>query len=120
MTSAVDDYIQAQPDDARAMLQQLRGVILAAAPRAEESIRYGIPSYTLDGRAMISLGAWKRHVGLYPVHVLDEALEREVAPLRTARSTVRLDLKKPFPRPLMERVIAAVVDRNARLVNERA
>ena len=111
----MDAYIAAQPAAAQAMLHALRGAILAVAPGASESIRYGMPSYSLDGRAMISFGAWKRHVGLYPVHALDEALEREVAPLRSAKSTVKLPLNAPYPDALMQRVLAAVVERNARI-----
>ena len=115
----VDAYIAAQPTDAQALLNALRSAILAAAPGATESIRYDIPSYKLDGRPLISFGAWKHHVGLYPVHALDEALEYEVAPLRSAKSTVKLALNTPFPQALITRVLAAVVERNTRLGKAR-
>lgn len=111
----VDAYIEAQPTQARAMLNELRAAVRAAAPAAEESIRYDIPSYKLDGRPMISFGAWKHHVGLYPVHTLDESLEREVGPLRAAKSTLQLPLGKPYPGDLMKRVMKAIVDRTTRI-----
>ena len=116
----VDAYIEAQPAQSRAMLNALRGAVRSAAPSAVESIRYDIPSYTLDGRPMISFGAWKHHIGLYPVHTLDESLERDVTPLRAAKSTVRLPLREPFPAELVRRVMEAVVERTARLARARA
>ena len=111
----VDEYIAAQPAEARGMLAELRAVILASAPGVTESIRYDIPSYKLNGRPLISFGAWKRHIGLYPVPVLDDELEREIAPLRAAKSTARLPLKEPFPGEIVRRVLAFLVARNARL-----
>ena len=116
----VDAYIEAQPAQARAMLNELRAAVRAAAPGAVESIRYDIPSYKFDGRPMISFGAWKHHIGLYPVHALDEALERDVVPLRAAKSTLRLSLSAPFPAELVQRVMKAVVERTARLARARA
>ena len=116
---SVDEYIAAQPAEAQAVLKELRVVVLGAAPGVSESIRYDIPSYRLDGRPLISFGAWKHHIGLYPVHALDEALEGDVAPLRSAKSTVKLALSAPFPRALVTRVLAAVVDRNVRLTRAR-
>lgn len=111
----VDAYIAAQPAQARDMLTELRAAVRAAAPGAVESIRYDIPSYKLEGRPMISFGAWKHHVGLYPVHALDDALEREVAPLRAAKSTLQLSLREPYPAEVVRQVLDAVVDRTTRL-----
>lgn len=113
--TTVDEYIAAQSPEAQTMLSALREAVIAAAPGVEESIRYDIPSYKLNGRPLISLAAWKHHVGLYPVPVQDEELERLVAPLRSAKSTAKLPLNAPYPSELVQRLLASMVARNARL-----
>ena len=48
-TSDVDGYIAAAPEGARPLLNELREAIRASAPKAEEGISYGMPSYHLHG-----------------------------------------------------------------------
>ncbi len=45
----VDDYLASAPEEMRPMLQKLRATIKSAAPKAEECISYGIPTYKLNG-----------------------------------------------------------------------
>jgi uncharacterized protein YdhG (YjbR/CyaY superfamily) len=104
--ATVDEYISSLPDETGAILEQVRQAIRRAAPAADERISYGIPTFTLDGRDLVYVAAWKRHIGLYPVSTADEALEREVAPYRAARSTVRFPLSRPIPYDLIERLVA--------------
>lgn len=46
----VDAYIETVPVETRARLSQLRRIIQAAAPGAEERISYGMPYYEYKGR----------------------------------------------------------------------
>jgi len=46
----VDSYIKAAPQAVRDKLAQLRTLIKAAAPKAEERISYGMPYYGYEGR----------------------------------------------------------------------
>jgi uncharacterized protein YdhG (YjbR/CyaY superfamily) len=45
----VDKYIEQFPPEIRELLDQMRKVIRKAAPNAEETISYAIPSYKLNG-----------------------------------------------------------------------
>jgi uncharacterized protein YdhG (YjbR/CyaY superfamily) len=111
VTATVEEYLAAQPDDVRARLEELRRVITELAPEVEERISYAMPLFTLDGALLLYAGAWKRHIGLYPIPVLDAALEAELAPLRSGRDTVQLRHGAPFPRELLVRLVQALVDR---------
>lgn len=63
----VDRYLEKVPDDARASLEKLRRAIRAAAPDATEHITYGMPTFKLNGRFLVSYAAWANHCSLYPV-----------------------------------------------------
>jgi uncharacterized protein YdhG (YjbR/CyaY superfamily) len=104
--ATIDDYISSFPEDVQAVLEKVRQTIRNAAPAAGERISYQIPTFTLDGRDLIYLAGWKHHVGLYPVSTADEAFERELAPYRAAKATVRFPLRKPIPYELIERLVA--------------
>jgi uncharacterized protein YdhG (YjbR/CyaY superfamily) len=62
---SVDGYIASFPPDVRKKLEQVRKIIKKAAPKAEESISYKMPTYKLNG-PLIYFAAFKSHIGLYP------------------------------------------------------
>jgi len=91
----VDEYIARAPAEARAALAELRAIIKAAAPAAEERISYGMPYYFLNGRlAYFSLHA--HHIGLYPA----DRAAADAAGLTSnfaAKSTLQFPLDQPLP-----------------------
>src|SRR5690349_1747300 len=108
--TTIDDYIDAFPTEVQDVLQQVRRTILAAAPaQAGQSISYGIPTITLDGRYLVYFAGWKHHVSVYPVPDGDAAFEEVVAPYRAARGTLRFPLREPIPYDVITRVTAALV-----------
>ena len=103
--ASIDDYLRAFPADVQAILTEVRQTIRRAAPAAEETISYRMPTFTLDGKVLVHLAAWKRHLSLYPVPAVDEALEREISPYRAARSTLRFPYDQPIPYELIGRLV---------------
>ncbi len=108
---SVDRYIAALDGDALTIAQQVRQTIHRAAPDVDETVRYSMPCFSVDGEYLVYFGAWKKHIGLYPIPTMDAALERDVAPYRTHTDTVRFDYSKPVPYDLIERLVVALVDR---------
>ena len=109
--SPVDDYIAGLDGDAHRIALQLRDLIRRAAPGITETVRYQMPCFLLDGSYLVYFGAWKHHIGLYPIPSLEPELEAEVAPYRAAKDTVRLRYRDPVPWALVERLIAELVSR---------
>src|SRR6185436_21072065 len=91
------------------ILQAVRQSIRQAAPSAQETISYQIPTFRLNGKALVHFGGWKHHIGLYPVPDVDEALEEAVAPYRSTKSTLRFPLQEPVPYELIARLVAVAV-----------
>jgi uncharacterized protein YdhG (YjbR/CyaY superfamily) len=92
-------------------VEELRRVVHEVVPAVGEAISYAMPVFTLDGRPLLHVGAWQRHIGLYPVPRLDPELEAEVAPLRSGQDTVRLRHSAPLPRELLVRLVQEMADR---------
>jgi uncharacterized protein YdhG (YjbR/CyaY superfamily) len=106
--ATVDEYQQALPDDVRPLLQRIREAIRAVVPGVGETISYGMPTFTLDGRSLVHVAVWKKHIGVYPLPEMDDELERDVEPYRGTRDTLRLPLDD-VRLDLLERVVAAMV-----------
>src|SRR3954468_9363539 len=111
--ATVDEYVAALPDEVRPVFDRLRSSVRAAVPDVGETISYAMPTFTLDGRPLVHLAAWKKHVGLYPLPPMDDDLGRAVAPYRAAKDTMQLNYAEPIPYDLVERVVAAMVRRRA-------
>jgi uncharacterized protein YdhG (YjbR/CyaY superfamily) len=105
----VDDYISTFPPDVQIVLQTVRRTIHAAAPGAQESISYQIPTFTMDGRPVVYLAGWKKHVSLYPVPELDEELEPELAPYLSGKGTAKFPLRQPIPYELIMALVQRLV-----------
>jgi uncharacterized protein YdhG (YjbR/CyaY superfamily) len=115
----VDEYIASFARDVQSTLEAVRGAMRKAAPDTEETISYGIPTFTLDGRYLIYFAGWKRHVSIYPIPEGDDALQRELEPYKAAKGTLRFPLDEPMPLDLIERLTAAALAARSRGSSER-
>jgi uncharacterized protein YdhG (YjbR/CyaY superfamily) len=111
--AGLDDYLATLPDHARAVMEELRRTIHTVVPGVGETIRYKMPTFTLDGLPLVHVAAWKKHVGLYPLPELDGPLSDEVAPYRGAKDAMKLPLCGPIPYELVGRVVAVLVERRS-------
>jgi uncharacterized protein YdhG (YjbR/CyaY superfamily) len=103
--ASVDEYIAAQAGAVQLVLRRVRNAIRQAVPRADETISYGIPTYKLDGRAVIYFAGWSEHYSIYPsTSRLSEALGSELAPYATGKGTLRFALADPVPVRLIARI----------------
>jgi uncharacterized protein YdhG (YjbR/CyaY superfamily) len=102
---SVDDYIASQPEAAKGALGRVRSTIRKAVPGAAEVISYQIPTYKLNGLAVLYFAGWKEHYSLYPAtdHLL-AAFKDALAPYEVNESTIRFPLAKPVPVTLIEAI----------------
>jgi len=107
----IDEYIADFPDDARAAMEKVRTAIRKAAPRAEEAIKYQIPTFVLNGN-LIHFGGYKNHIGLYPGSRAIEEFKQELVRYKLSKGTVQLPLDKPMPTGLITKITKFCVQRN--------
>jgi uncharacterized protein YdhG (YjbR/CyaY superfamily) len=102
--ASVDAYIAQFEPDVQKVLRSLRALIRKTAPKAEETISYHMPTYTL-GRAFLYFTANKKHIGIYAAAPAIPFLEEELAPYITGRGTLTFPLSRPLPMGLLGKVI---------------
>jgi uncharacterized protein YdeI (YjbR/CyaY-like superfamily) len=60
----IEAYIAKAQPFARPILETVRECVHAVVPRAEETIKWGMPAYTLDGKILLITAAFKAHAAL--------------------------------------------------------
>ena len=101
----VDEYIAAQPEAAKIVLERVRDAIRTALPDAEEIISYTMPAYKVDDQVVLYFAGWKQHYSLYPAgKYLLETLKDQLAPYEVHKGTIRFALSEPVPVKLIERI----------------
>jgi uncharacterized protein YdhG (YjbR/CyaY superfamily) len=108
---SIDDYISGFPVEVQDLLQQVRLKIKELAPRAEETISYGIPTFKLNGN-LVHFAAFKNHIGLYPTPSGLEEFEKELSPYKQGKGSVQFPLDKPLPLDLIAKIVAYRVRKN--------
>jgi uncharacterized protein YdhG (YjbR/CyaY superfamily) len=101
---AIDSYIASFPKETQNILEQLRTTIRKAAPEAEETINYGIPTFTLKGN-LVHFAAFKNHIGFYPTPTAIEAFKKDLSAYDGAKGSVKFPLDKPIPFDLISRIV---------------
>ena len=109
--ASIDDYIAAQPQASRPILEQVRAAIRAALPEASEVISYQIAGYRTAAGVVAFFAGWKAHYSLYPVtDSVRDAFAGELAGYDFSRGTLKFPLDKPVPADLIGRLARAMAD----------
>jgi uncharacterized protein YdhG (YjbR/CyaY superfamily) len=107
----IDEYIVGFPEDVQQKLQQVRETIKAAAPDAEEAIKYAIPTFVLNGN-LVHFGGFKNHIGFYPAPQGLEEFKEELSVYKGAKGSVQFPLDEPLPLDLITKIVKFRVQKN--------
>ena len=103
--ATVTEYLASVPPKARKALRQIRAAIRKGAPDVEERISYRIPTFTLDGKYLLYMAAFKEHVSIYPVTSgMMTKYGKQLARHRAGAGTLRFPLDEPLPVGLITRL----------------
>jgi uncharacterized protein YdhG (YjbR/CyaY superfamily) len=107
----IDAYISACPKDVQDILEKVRATIHKAAPQAEETIDYQMPTFKLKGN-LVHFAAHKKHIGFYPTPSGIEKFKDEISVYEWAKGSVQFPLDKPIPYDLISRITEFRVKEN--------
>lgn len=107
----IDAYIASFPPNVQEILQQIRQTIREAAPDAQETISYQMPTFTLHGN-LVHFAAFRKHIGFYPIPTGIEAFKDELAVYKQGKGSVQFPLDQPIPYDLISRIVTFRVQEN--------
>jgi uncharacterized protein YdhG (YjbR/CyaY superfamily) len=107
----IDDYVSRFPKEVQQLLQKMRLTIRKAAPKAKETISYGIPAFTLNG-ILVWYAAHKSHIGFYPRASVIAAFKKELSAYKGAKGSVQFPFDEPLPLALVSRIVKRRVKQN--------
>jgi len=92
----------------RSVLQRLREDIAAELPTAKEVIKYGIPTFVLEGVPIIGFNGYKKHNSIFPYSgSVTSKLKNELAAYEQTKGSIHFPVDKPFPKALLKKVLKA-------------
>ena len=107
----IDQYIASFPNDVQEILEKIRMTIRKAAPDAEETINYQIPTFTLKGN-LVHFAAFKEHIGFYPTPTGIDKFKKELSVYERAKGSVKFPLDQPIPFDLIGKIVKFRVKEN--------
>ena len=99
----IDEYIAAQDEKIQPRLREIRAVLQAALPEAEERISWSMPAYW-KGRNIIHFAASRKHLGLYPGDEAVAAFAEGLTGFDVSKGTIRLPYDRPLPEELVRKI----------------
>ena len=103
--TTIAEYIDQAPEDAREKLREMLEILRAAAPEAEESLKWGQPALSYQW-ILFQFAGFKGHIGFYPHPATVEAFADELKGYKTSSSTIQFPLDRPLPVDLIGKIAA--------------
>ena len=101
----IDEYIATFPRNVQDILDELRRIIRESAPKSEETISYGIPTFDLNGKHLVHFAAYKNHIGFYPTSSGITRFKKELSRYALSKGTVRFPINEPIPFDLIRKIV---------------
>jgi uncharacterized protein YdhG (YjbR/CyaY superfamily) len=115
----MDEYIANSPEEVGQILEKIRSVVKKAAPKAEETIRYQMPTFTFNGTYLVYFAAFKKHIGFYPAPNDIPEFKEALAKYGAGRGTLKFPLDEPIPYSLIRRIVKYRIKENMRRVTSK-
>ncbi len=112
--TTIAEYIAAAPAVGQPHLRRLHALLRAAAPAAQEAIKWGNPFF-VEPRFVYAFSAHKAHASFAPPAATLAAFADELKHQRHTKHMLQLPYDQPLPEDLIRRMAAFSV----RWVNER-
>lgn len=101
----INEFLKLEPKPRQTVLKKLNATIRSAAKNAEPAIKYGIPTYVLNGKNLVHFCGFKNHIGFFPTPAAIKAFKKELKPYKLSKGTVQLPWDKPLPASLIKKMV---------------
>jgi uncharacterized protein YdhG (YjbR/CyaY superfamily) len=98
----------------RTALEKVRMIVHKTVPSAEEVITYGMPGYKYKGKYLISFGAFKDHLSIFPGSETIAAHKALLKNYQTSKGTIKFTKDNQLSDELLRKIILL----NKRIIDE--
>ncbi|MDO8645287.1 MAG: DUF1801 domain-containing protein [Candidatus Planktophila sp.] len=93
--------------DQRKILTDLRDHIASKLPTSEQVIKYGIPTFLIEGVPVVGFDGYKNHNSIFPYSgSFNIRLKKELEKYEQTKSSIHFEVGKKIPKPLINRIIS--------------
>lgn len=108
----IDSYIKDAPKETQKSLKEIYAFIKKLLPKnVEEAIRYGIPTFRLNGN-LIHFGGFKTHISLFPGASGVAKFKNDLKKYNVSKGTIQFPLDKPIPKTLIKKIVMFRIKEN--------
>jgi len=107
----INEYIAGFPPDVQEILEKIRMTIKKAAPDAEETIKYQMPTFMLQGN-LVYFAAFKKHIGFYPGSKDVRKKFKALSTYEGKEGSLKFPLDRSIPYDLIGRIVKFRVEEN--------
>jgi uncharacterized protein YdhG (YjbR/CyaY superfamily) len=111
MKNEIDNYIESFPPVVQKQLTNIRAIIKAAAPEAQELISYGMPAYKLNGM-LVYFAGYKAHIGFYPTPSGIKHFLPKIQAYKHSKGAVQFPIDQPLPKGLIQEMVVFRIKEN--------
>ena len=106
---AVDRYLGSLPDPERVTLEELRRLVKATVPEAQERISYGTTVIFAVTRDLVGFASQKKHLSFFTMSPeLAKAMRDEIKKTHAlSGATIHFDPDNPLPAALVKKILRA-------------
>ena len=107
MTNAqVTAHLKKFGPEQKKILTDLRDHIASKLPSSEQVIKYGIPTFLIEGVPVIGFDGYKAHNSIFPYSgSINSLMEKELAKYEQTKGSIHFPLNKPIPLALVRKLI---------------
>ena len=116
--SSLEEYLNAQTEEGRQMLSEIRDIIHNTLPNIEESMSYGAPTFNLKPNAKyddkLMMAGYKNHISFYPNKVTLDVFKDRLKDYKVLKGTIQIMHNEKIPKGL----IKDMVNHSYKMVNK--
>jgi len=101
--TTIPEYIRSAPQVAQPHLRRLYAILKSVAPRAQETIKWGMPFF-IEPRFLFAFSAHKAHCNLASTQSTLKAFRAELQKHTTTKNFLQLPYDKPVPADLIRKI----------------
>lgn len=100
----MDSYIAEFSSSTQVKLKKIRKLIQQLVPAATEDIKYGMPTFVLEGN-LVHFAAYQHHIGFYPTPGVIIHFEKKLKAYQTSKGAIQFPIDEPIPFELIESMV---------------